>query len=133
MDKKYTLFISHSWQYGSYYNRLLEFLVEQELEFYNHSIPSEDPIHTNGTDKQLIQAIESKLIGASCVIVVAGVYASYSKWMIKEIEAAKEMNKCIIAVQPWASEKTSKYIKDNADIIVKWQGKSIVEAIKSCN
>lgn len=133
MDKSYRIFISHSWQYNSNYDRLLEFFQEWELDYYNHSIPSDDPIHTNGTDRQLIDAIESKLLGVSCVIVLAGVYASYSKWMIKEIEAARSMGKYIIAIEPWASERTSKFVKDNADVIVKWQGKSIIEAIENCN
>jgi hypothetical protein len=39
-------------------------------------------------------------------------------------------NKPIIAVEPWAAEKTSKLVKDNADAIVKWQSKSIVDAIR---
>ncbi|MBL7883038.1 MAG: molecular chaperone Tir, partial [Bacteroidia bacterium] len=49
----------------------------------------------------------------------------------KEIEIAKQYNKPIIAVEPWASEKTSQIVKDNADIIVKWQSKSVVDAIKN--
>ncbi len=62
---------------------------------------------------------------------MAGVYSSYSKWIQKEIEIAKSYGKPIIAVEPWASEKTSQVVKDNADIIVKWQSKSVVDAIKT--
>lgn len=130
MAKTYRLFISHSWAYGDAYEKILKFFEDQKLDYYNHSVPINDPIHTNGTDKQLREAIEAKIKGTSCVIILAGVYSSYSKWIQKEIDIAIEYNKPIIAVEPWASEKTSKVVKDNADVIVKWQSKSVVDAIK---
>ena len=130
MVKSYRLFVSHSWKYGDAYEKMIQFFEEQGLDYYDHSVPQDDPVHTNGTDKQLKEAIEAKIKGTSCVIILAGVYATYSKWINKEIAIAKEYGKPIIAVEPWASEKTSKIVKDNADKIVKWQGKSIVDAIK---
>ena len=58
--------------------------------------------------------------------------STYSKWINKEIQISKtDYSKPIIAVEPWASEKTSKIVKDNADEIVKWQSKSIVDAIRN--
>jgi hypothetical protein len=65
-------------------------------------------------------------------VILAGVYSSYSKWINYEIEIAKTVfDKPVIAVEPWASEKTSKIVKDNADAIVKWQSASIVSAIRT--
>ena len=40
------------------------------------------------------------------------------------------MGKKIIAIEPWGSEKTSKTVKNAADIIVKWNKDSIVDAIR---
>ena len=63
---------------------------------------------------------------------IAGVYSTYSKWINKEIEIAKQVySKPLIAVELWDSEKTSKIVKDNADEIVKWQSASIVKAIRN--
>jgi Thoeris protein ThsB, TIR-like domain len=129
MIKAYRLFISHSWSYDENYNKIVKMISDQGIEFYDHSVPKGDPIHTNGTDKELHEAIEAKLKGASCVIILAGVYATYSKWINKEIEMAKKFNKKIIAVEPWGAEKTSKIVKESADRIVKWQGSSIASAI----
>lgn len=129
-NKNYRLFISHSWAYGDAYDKMIQFLDSQGLSYYDHSVPIDDPIHTNGTDKQLREAIEAKIKGTSCVIILAGVYATYSKWINKEIEIANAYGKPIIAVEPWASEKTSSVVKNNADKIVKWQAKSLVDAIK---
>lgn len=130
MEKIYRLFISHSWNYGDAYEKIISFFEDQKLDYYDHSVPKGDPIHTNGSDKQLREAIENKIKGTSCVVLLAGVYSTYSKWINIEIEIAKAYRKPIIAIEPWASEKTSKVVKDNADIIVKWQSKSIVNAIK---
>ena len=75
----YRIFISHSWAYSAHYDKIEEFLTQEGVSYYNHSVPKEDPIHTNGTDKQLRAAIDAKIRGCSCVIILAGVYASYSK------------------------------------------------------
>ncbi|MGE4610998.1 MAG: hypothetical protein AAED33_06340 [Paracoccaceae bacterium] len=58
MDKTYRLFISHSWKYGEMYDRLVELLGEQRISFYDHSVPKNDPTHTNGTDLDLLAAID---------------------------------------------------------------------------
>jgi hypothetical protein len=130
MTKTYRLFISHSWAYGDAYDKMIQFFEDHGLDYYNHSVPQHDPIHTNGSEKQLRDAIEAKIKGTSCIIILAGVYSSYSKWIQKEIEIANLYSKPIIAVEPWGAERTSTIVKTNAHKIVKWQGKSIVDAIK---
>ena len=73
----YRIFICHSWSYSSDYDKIELFLRQEGIRFYNHSVPQNDPIHTNGSDKQLSDAIEAKVKGCSCVIILAGVYATY--------------------------------------------------------
>ena len=80
------------------------------FDWKDYSVPIDDPLHTNGTDKQLRDKIAEQIRQSSIVIVLAGVYASYSKWIKKEIEIAKNdfsAPKPILAVEPWASTKTS--------------------------
>lgn len=125
----YRIFISHSWAYSSQYDKIEEFLTKENIKYYNHSVPKDDPIHTNGTDKQLREAIEAKIKGCSCVIILAGVYASYSKWINIEIELAKKYEKPIIAVQPWGAERTSVPVKSAANVIVGWNSKSVANAV----
>lgn len=48
---------------------------------------------------------------ASCVLIMVGVYSTYSKWINIEIELAQSMNKKIIAIEPWGTEKTSTVVK----------------------
>ena len=126
----YRIFISHSWSYSEQYDKIEEFLQQEGVNYYNHSVPKDDPIHTKGTDKELETAIEAKMKGCSCVIILAGVYATYSKWINKEIKLAQKYNKPIIAVEYWGAERTSTVVKDAATVIVKWQAKSVADAVR---
>jgi len=134
MAATHNLFISHSWAYSDAYDRLTNLLSSRGYFFYNnHSVPINDPIHTNGTDKQLYDAIYNKMYGCHVVLIIAGVYSSYSKWIDKEIKIAKSdfsTPKPIIAIEPWGSERTSKIVTDIADITVGWNTESIINAIR---
>ena len=134
MTKTYHLFISHSWTYSDAYEKLLKLLdKDSDFLYSNYSVPRDDPIHTNGTDKDLYNAIKEQISHASVVIILAGVYSSYSKWIDQEIKIAQEefaTIKHIVAIQPWGSEKTSKKVKEAADTIVGWNSKSIIKAIR---
>lgn len=127
----YNLFISHSWTYSDAYEKFTALLDNAEYFYYkNYSVPKDDPIHNAPNTAKLKEAIREQIKHASCVLILAGVYSTYSKWINIEIELAQEMNKKIIAIEPWGSERTSKVVKDAADIICKWNTKSIVDAIK---
>ena len=133
--KTKNIFISHSWKYDNTRERLTNLLNKRE-DFYwrDYSVPVDDPLHTNGTDGQLREKIAEQIRLSSIVIVLAGMYANYSKWMNIEIKIAKEdfLNpKRILAVKPWASKRTSDLVKENADKIVRWNTESIVGAIRN--
>ncbi|PGD39606.1 TIR domain-containing protein [Bacillus wiedmannii] len=134
MSKKHNLFISHSWAYTDAYEKLIKLLEKDEdFSYKNYSVPKDDPIHNANNDKELYDAIKRQMSSSHVVIILAGVYSTYSKWINKEIEIAKvgfSKPKKIIAIEPWDSKKTSKVVKDNADIIVKWNSKSLIKAIK---
>ena len=129
--KIYNLFISHSWTYSNAYNNLTSMLDEAKyFDYKNYSVPKDDPIHNASNSKELYEAIKNQVKYAHVVIILAGVYSSYSKWIDKEIEIAQNMGKPILAVEPWGSEKTSSKVKNAADRIVKWNTDSIVNAIR---
>lgn len=129
--KTHNLFISHSWAYSDAYNGLVTLLNKRQyFDYKNYSVPKDNPIHTTGTDRELYEAIQNKVVFCDIVIILAGVYSSYSKWINKEIEIAEHFGKPIIAVEPWGSEKTSRIVKEHADKIVKWNTESIVSAIR---
>ncbi len=131
--KNYNLFISHSWSYPDAYKGLCTLLDgASNFVYSNYSIPKDDPVHTK-SDSVLFEAIKRKMTFCNAIIIMAGVYSSYSKWIEKEIRIANSgftSNKPIIAIEPWGSEKTSQIVKNNADQVVKWNTSSIVDAIR---
>ena len=134
MSKTFHIFISHSWKYSDAYEKLIKLLDNAEdFTYYDYSVPEDDPIEGVKTDKQLEAAIKEQMAHSSVVLVLAGVYSTYSKWINKEIKIAQsefKSPKPIIAIQPWAAEKTSVTVKNAADKIVGWNTNSIVNAIK---
>ncbi|MFA6302174.1 MAG: TIR domain-containing protein [Legionella sp.] len=130
----YHLFISHSWGYSDAYEKIIKLLDNQissgSFNYKNYSVPQDNPIHNVPSDLALRTAIETKMKLCSCVVILAGVYATYSKWINIEIIMAQKLGKRIIAIEPWGSDKTSAVVKNAATKIVKWNSSSIINAIK---
>lgn len=127
----YNIFISHSWTYSTAYDDLVRLLNSaNNFHYKDYSVPKDDPIHNAASTYQLKNAIRRQMQPASCVLILAGVYATYSKWINIEIEIAKELGKKIIAIQPWGAERTSLVVKQAADSIVAWNTNSIIRAIR---
>lgn len=130
----YHLFISHSWAHSNAYDSLTTLLdKDPDFSYKDYSVPKDDPIHTSGSDSELRDAITQQMGRCSVILIMAGVYASYSKWIDREIKIAQygfQNRKPMVAIEPWGSEKTSEVVKNAADKIVKWNTDSIVTAIR---
>ena len=132
--KTYNLFISHSWTYGDQYDRLVNLLQRREYPaFKNYSVPQDDPIHKVGSDAQLRKAIRDQMAYSQVVLILAGVYATYSKWINIEIGLALKgfaKAKPIVAIKPRGNQRISQPVSAAADRIVAWNADSIVRAIR---
>ena len=130
----YNLFISHSWKYADQYDRLVALLkAKPYFDFQNYSVSPDDPINDADNDTQLRREILNQMRPCHVVLILAGVYATYSKWINIEIALAKEgftSSKPIIAIRPWGAERTSATVSAAADRIVGWNTDSIVSAIR---
>ena len=128
------LFISHSWAYSDAYDRLTDLLDSRGyFRYRNYSVPKDNPLAPGGSDAQLATAIRQQMQSCSIVIVVAGVYATYGRWIRAEVEIAKtgfKAPKPILAVRPRASKRISAFVREHADEIVGWNKDSIVDAIR---
>ena len=130
----YNLFISHSWRYADQYDRLIGLLrARKYFAFKDHSVPPDDPIHNAKNDAQLHQAIQNHMMGCHVVLILAGVYATHSKWINIEIALAKKgfnYPKPIIAIRPRGNERISEPVRQAANRIVGWSTESVVQAIR---
>ena len=132
MSKTYYLFISHSWTYGDAYEKLTS-MIKDRLDYHDYSVPKDDPIHNTGTDAELEAAIKEQMRHASVILIMAGKYSTYSKWIKREIKIAQSgfsIPKPIIAIAPWGAEQVSSVVKEAANEVVRWNSDSIVDAIK---
>lgn len=91
MVKVYNIFISHSWTYGDAYDHLISLLRSRPyFNFVDYLVPKNDPIHNPANDRQLYEVIRNKMRPCHVVLVMAGVYSTYSRWINKEIRIAKK-------------------------------------------
>jgi len=127
MSKTYRIFVSHAWTYTEEYNRLLRLLDEAPNFYYhNYSVPEHDPLPR----RQLEQALCDQIRPTNIVIILAGMYVTFSDWIQKEIDIALEMDKPILGITPWGSTRIPAAVQDAADNIVSWSTSSIVSAIR---
>ena len=132
MEKTYNLFISHSWTYSDAYEKLCNLLNNaSNFSYKNYSVPKDDPVHNAISAQALYDAIRVQMAYCHVVIIMAGKYATFSRWINKEIQCATEdLDKPILAVRPWASTQVSSVVNDNADLLVNWNTDSIVSGIR---
>ena len=130
--KSRNLFISHSWTYGDAYDKLTNMLRSAPNFVYrDYSVPKNDPIHNAPNEPALREAIKNQMRYCDVILIMAGKYATYSKWIQKEIAIAKQdFNKPVIAICPWGNDQVSTVVRDAADRLVGWNTNSIVSTIR---
>jgi len=77
----------------------------------------------------LQDAISNKIDRSHVVVIPSGMYATYSNWIQKEINGAKQYNKPILAVNPWGQLKKAGVVLNNSDDGVGWNKQSLINAI----
>jgi hypothetical protein len=130
--KSRSLFISHSWAYGDAYEKLVALLnAAPNFQYKNYSVPKDDPVHHAPNVDALYKAIKNQMVFCDVVLIMAGKYATYSKWIEREIQIAKkDFSKPIVGIRPWANEQVSSVVSNAADRLVSWNTSSIVSAIR---
>ncbi len=73
--------------------------------------------------------LEAQIKLVSIVIILAGIYATYSDWITFEIYTAAKYSKNIIGVKPWGQERIPQIVSSTSDKIVGWNKNSIINAI----
>lgn len=123
------IFISHAWKYDKHYWTVYNW-IKEKLNIADYSIPEHDNCGDELSDKKLKECIDEQIRQSQIVIILSGMYVSYSDWIQYEIEKAYEMGKYIIGVKPWGNERLPQIVQDKADVIVGWNKDSIINAIK---
>jgi len=130
MAKEYHIFISHSWSYPEDLENLRNLLRNRgyfNVEFEEVSI--DEPINSTNAD-YIKRRLRQKIEKSNIVLGIAGMYASYSKWMEWELDAAIRLDIPIVGVIPRGQERISLVVSSRSKEVVHWNTESIVEAIR---
>lgn len=128
--RQYNVFISHKWRYGEDYDTIVEWLQEENnLKIADYSVSSEKR-YMHMTDRELKAKLELHISRSSCVIVFLAMYSEYSDWIDFEIQTAQNYNKPIIGIRPWGQERVPEDVTSCCDVIVGWNQKSVIDAIR---
>lgn len=130
------IFISHSWAYSGHYQILRSWIFERNwsvgqasINFLDYSVPQNNPIHSSGKDSDLMEAILRKIERSHIVIIPTGMYAHYSKWIQKKINASIDKEKPILAVHPWGQQRISSVVAKASTQMAGWNSKSVIRGI----
>jgi hypothetical protein len=135
--RTYKLFLSHSWGHNDEYDGLVSLLDRAVLRFRweNLSITVGAPVLPNPalrrSYRSVLQEVEQRIRQADCVLVLAGMYGSFSPWIQSEIEAAQHNCKPIIGVEPNGQQRVPQEVRNAAREMVGWRSESVIAAIRS--
>lgn len=130
------VFISHSWAHSGHYETLSGWIFDENwsvgqasLNLMDYSVPKSDPIHNAPTVDQLRDAIYRKIERSHVVVIPTGMYATYSRWIRREIDGARIKGKPILGVNPWGQVRTASVVASAAAKTVGWKKESVITAI----
>ena len=128
--REYRIFISHAWQYHSDYDRLIRLLNEApNFRYRNYSVPRHDPLHVRSKE-ELKEELRQQIRPVQVVLILSGMYVDYSEWIQFEMDYAHQLEKPIIGIKPWGSERIPRPVQEKVVEIVGWNTRSIVDAIR---
>jgi hypothetical protein len=125
--RSYRVFISHSWDYGYDYDRVVQFLDEaRNFRWENLSVPEHDPLQSD----DLAYSLRNEMRPADIFLIIAGMYAAHREWIDFEMSFARRIGRPIIGIIKRGGERVPVAIQKAAAEIVGWNGNSIVGAIR---
>lgn len=129
--RDYHILISHSWDYSSDYETIKSWLDDASyFDWTDYSVPLTKPLDVH-SKRELEEKLRYRISLCSCVIILSGMYVSYSDWIDYEIETALEFEKPIIGVKPRGQERIPQKVSNNADVMVGWNSNSVVDAVRT--
>ncbi len=128
--RDYHIMISHSWDYNADYETIKGWLDDaKNFTWTNYSVPLSKPLDTK-SKKELKEKLRTRISLCSSIIILSGMYVSYSEWIDYEIDTALELGKPIIGVKPRGQERIPTKVSNNADVMVGWNSASVVQAVR---
>ncbi len=130
----YPVFLSHSWAEQDGTERITSLMETYRLKtegfgYEYYSVSKDDPVQFLPSKKALTAAIETQMRSCSCLVVLAGVFEEFKRWISLELDAAKKLDIPVILVEAVNSKHTSHKERRAAAEIVKWDAIQLGDAI----
>ncbi|UVM48475.1 TIR domain-containing protein [Pseudomonas sp. B21-015] len=130
MNKNYSVFISHRWDYNDQLVSLKSLLNKEDgLIASYEEVTVDQPINSENAN-YIKTVLKRKILDSDVFIVVAGMYTAYSDWMEWEINTAVNNGVPILGIRPRSAQRIPSLVSEKAGEIVGWYTPSIVDAIR---
>jgi hypothetical protein len=125
------LFVTHAWDTSDEYLRIFEYL-ESSRNFFYKNLSAPDKAPKSGGMEADREELRRQIAQAECVIALPGMYRQQSDLLQFELTFAKASDKPVILMKPFgANAVLPKAITDFSDQVVDWDGRALVDAIKT--
>jgi hypothetical protein len=125
------LFVTHGWETSDEYLRIFEYL-ESARNFFYKNLSAPDKAPKSGGVEADREELRRQIAQAECVIALPGMYRQHSDLLQFQLTFAKASDKPVILMKPFgANAVLPKAITDFSDQVVEWDGRALVDAIKS--
>lgn len=130
----YPIFLSYSWAEQDGTERITSLMENYRLRtedfaYEYYSVSKDDPVQFLPSNKALASAIETQMKQCSCLIILAGVYEEFKRWINLELDAAKKLKIPVILVEAVSPKHTNFKEKRAACATVKWDVQELGDAI----
>ena len=129
------LFASHSWDHSRHRDGLHTLLSpnwKKGVEFHDLSASEEHPLHYGDDHDRLVRLLADRIERCDAVLLLAGMYSSYSYWIQVEANLARHFKKPILAIAPNGQQRLSATaIEASPYEPIRWRGESVRGAILS--
>lgn len=130
MAKPFKIFISHAWDYSNDLEALQRLLNERGY-FNVEFLEASKKVPINSENAAYVKTVlKARITDSNIVLALAGVYASYSDWMIWEMDTALKNSIPIVGVVPRGQINISRQVTSRSKEDVRWWTESIVAAIR---
>ena len=104
-------------------------IATEGFAYEYYSVSKDDPVQFLPSNKALANAIETQMKECSCLVILAGVYEEFKRWINLELDAAKKLKIPVILVEAVSPKHTNFKEKRAAVATVKWDVKELGDAI----
>lgn len=99
------------------------------FDWSNYSVP-ETKAFGLMSDTRMKNELRDQIRPVHCVIIIGGMWTSYSGWIQFEMDFARSIGKPILGVRPRSAKVMPTAVADIANKVVNWNADSIVAGIR---